>query len=161
MRDLFTQETVTVGQAMDLVQWQLGSNKVRIYYPTAFKLAGQIRVCAKAAVALAGGNAALWRDLAKYELEKPLQPLHREYRRSGHLSNLSHEPYVRVAGELVVVQLDKLQAKFHCTDALIVQAMILRAAREAKQWAGDGSRAVILSAHLTNATPDDTIRSAA
>ena len=154
MRNLFTQEKVKVGNGMDLVQWQLGEHKIRLYYLTAYKLAGQIRVVAKAAVNLAGGNPALWRSLAAYDLEPSRVPLHREYRRSGFLSNLKTIPTVDIDGELVVVQLDELEATFHCTDALIVQAMLLRAARDAKRWAGDAQRVRILSAFLTNATPE-------
>ncbi len=154
MRGLFTQETMQVGQAKDLVQWTLGDRKVRIYYPTVFVMAGEIRVFAKAAVELAGDNPRLWRDIAKYEAEEPLTPLNREYRRSGHLSNLKHRPQVDIEGELVKVQLDDLVAKFHCVDALRVQAMLMRCARCAKRWAGDASRQFILTARLHNATPD-------
>ena len=154
MRGLFTQETMQVGHALDLVQWQLGDRKVRLYYPTTIKMAGLIRVFAKAAVELAGDNPRLWREIAKYEAEEPLTPLNREYRRSGHLSNIQHIPLVDIEGELVTVQLDDLMAKFHCTDALRVQAMLLRSARCAKRWAGDGSRQLLLTARLHNATPD-------
>ncbi len=154
MRGLFTQKTCQVGQAKDLVRLVLGSNKILLYYPTAYKLSGQIRVVAKAAVDLAGGNPKLWRTLAAYDLESPTVPLNRDYRRSGYLSNLKKIPTVDIDGELVVVQLDDLQATFHCTDALIVQAMLLRAARNAKRWAGDAQRVRMLSAFLTNSTPD-------
>lgn len=154
MRGIFTQETMQVGEVLDLVQWQLGDRKVRLYYPTAIKTAAQIRVFAKAAVELAGDNPRLWREIAKYEAEEPLTPLHPEYRRSGHLSNLQHIPLVDLEGELVTVQLDDLVAKFHCVDALRVQAMLTRCARGAKRWAGDGGREFILTARLTNATPD-------
>jgi len=138
---------------MDLVQWKLGSHKIRLYYPTALKLAGQMRVYAKQAITVAGGNTRLWREVAKYEMEEPLIPLHHEYRRSGLLSNLKKWD-VDSEGELIVVYLDELTAKFHCTDALLAQAMILRAARNAKRWAGDGMRQLVLTALLTNATPE-------
>lgn len=154
MRGLFTQENMQVGEALDIVQWTLRDRKVRLYYPTAIKMAAQIRVFAKAAVAAAGGNPKLWREIAKYEAEEPLTPLNPEYRRSGFLSNLKHIPVVTLEGELVSVQLDDLVARFHCTDALRVQAMLTRSARCAKRWAGDGAREFILTARLHNATPD-------
>ena len=157
MRGLFTQETMQVGQAMDIVQWRLGDRKVRLYYQTAIRTAAKIRVFAKAAIEAAGGNSRLWREIAKYEAEEPLTPLHPEYRRSGHLSNLKHIPLVDIEGELVTVQVDDLIAKFHCTDALRVQAMLTRSARCAKRWAGDGAREFILTARLHNATPDRRI----
>ncbi len=157
MRGLFTQETIQIGHAKDLVQWKLGDRKVRLYYPTTIKMAAQMRVFAKAAIEIAGGNPRLWREIAKYELEEPLTPLNPEYRRSGHLSNVRHIPLVDLEGELVTVQLDDLIAKFHCTDALRAQAMLTRSARCAKRWAGDGSRNILLTARLHNATPDKRI----
>lgn len=149
-RGVFTAETVLIGYVKDLVQWQLGDRKVRLYYPTAFKLFAEMRVYAKGAVTIAGGNTRLWRELAKYEDAPPDVPLNREYRRSGHLSNLTTWD-VDLEGELVVVQLDDLIAKFHCTDALIAQAMGTMAARNAKRWAGDGARDLVLTALLTDA----------
>lgn len=160
MRGLFTQETVLVGQVLDLVQWQLGDRKVRIYYQTAFPMFSQIRVFAKAAVDLAGGNTRLWRELAKYENAEPNVPLHPTYRRSECLSNLKTIPRVDIEGELVVVYLDDLVAKFHCVDALKVQAAGMQAARDARRWAGDGSRDLVLTARLHNATPEGPLKHA-
>ncbi len=153
MKGLFTQEQVNVAQGKDLVEWTLGSRRIRLYYPTCFKLSGALRVGGKAALEAAGGNPALWRELAKYELEAPFLPVHHEYRRSGYLSNLKAWK-VDVEGELVVVYLDDLVAKFHCTDALIVQAWLDVAARNAKAWAGDDYTGLIMTARLTDATPD-------
>lgn len=138
---------------MDLVQLTLGDRKLRFYYPTAMKLSGQMRVLAKAGVTVAGASARFWRELAKYECEPPTEKLNREYRRSGYLSNVKKWD-LDIEGELVVLRADDLFAKFHCTYALILQAMLLRAARDAKLWAGDSWRGLIVSAHLTNATPN-------
>ncbi len=161
MRDLFTYEQMSVGQAMDLVQWQIGDRKIRLYYPTVIKMAGEIRVFAKAAVEAAGDNPRLWREIAKYEAEEPLVPLNREYRRSGQLSNLVDKPRVSFERELVAVTLGDLVAKFHCVDALRLQAGLLRAARCAKRWAGDAARVLVLSARLHDKTPDGPLRPAA
>ena len=145
---IFTLEKVNVAQAKDLVEWTIAENKIRAYYPTAVKIAAAMRVAGKAAITLAGGNVSLWRDLAKYELSAPVEPMHGEYRRSGYLSNLDRWD-VYPEGELVVVVLDDLTAKFHCTDALILQAWLNVAARQAKAWAGDDSTAFIITARLT------------
>lgn len=153
MKDLFTQETVNVAQAMDIVQWTLGDRKIRLYYLTCFRIAGHIRVCAKAGIEVAGSPLALWRELAKYEFETPDMLVNDEYRRSGFLTNLTTWD-VDLEGELVVVHLDDLTAKFHCTDAILIQAWLDRAARQAKAWAGDTQEELILSARLTDATPD-------
>jgi len=150
MKDLFTLKKINVAYAMDLVEWTLGDNKIRLYYPTCFKIAGAMRVGGKAGVDASGGNVKLWRELARYELAAPFTPTHREYRRSGHLSNLK-EWRVDVDGELVIVYLDDLVAKFHCTDALICQSWLDVAARRAKAWAGDDSTAFVVTARLTDA----------
>jgi len=148
---IFTLKKVNVAQAKDLVQLELASDKIRLYYPTAVKIAAGMRVAAKAGITVAGGNVSLWRDLAKYELEAPIVPMHGEYRRSGHLSNVSHWQ-VDVEGQLVVLVVDELTAKFHCTDALIIQSWLNVAARQAKAWAGDDSTSLIITARLTAAS---------
>lgn len=150
MKQLLSQKRVNVAQALDIVQLEFASNKIRLYYPTAVKIAAAMRVAGKAGITAAGGNVSLWRDLAKYELEVSVIPMHGEYRRSGHLSNVSHWQ-VDIEGELVVLILDDLTAKFHCTDALIVQSWLNMAARQAKAWAGDESTALIVTARLTDA----------
>lgn len=160
MSDVFRFEPADIAKALDIVQWRLGDNKLRLYYPTAIKLAGRMRVCGKEAIAQAGGNRKLWRDIIKYESAEIVEPLHPDYRRSGYLSNLRTEPKAHVEGELVVLTFDKLTAKLHCTDALIAQAMLMRAARNAKRWAGDSNRGFVLSALLTNATPEGPLRPA-
>lgn len=151
MKGFFTQETVDIKQALDIVQWRLGDRKVRLYYQTAATISAQIRVFAKAAVTRAGENQKLWRDLSKYETEPSNVRLNRGYRRSGYLSNVQWWR-VDVEGDLVVVYFDDLVAKFHCTDALVFQACLYRAAKNAKNWAGDGSRGLMLTAHLTDAS---------
>ncbi len=150
---LFKYQQINVAYTMDLVDWTIGSNKVRLYYPTCLKLAGGIRVAGKAAITNAGENVKIWRDLAKFELEQPIQHMHREYRRSGELSNLTAWR-VDVEGPLVVVYLDDFMAQFYCVDALRIQAALDIAGRQAKAWAGDDSTALIMTARLTNATPE-------
>ncbi len=157
MENIFTQEKVNVAQALDLVEWTLGDRKIRLYYQTCFKIAGALRVAGKVGIDAAGGNVSLWRELARYELEAPFAPTYFEYRRSGYLSNL-REWRVDVEGELAVIYLDDLIAKFHCTDALIFQAWLDVAARRAKAWAGDDSTSFIVSGRLTNATPVKEIK---
>jgi len=150
MKNLFTLEKVNVAQAMDIVELTLGDRKIRLYYPTCFKIASAVRVAGKAGL---GENIKLWRKLSRYKLEAPFAPIHHEYRRSGYLSNLK-EWHIDVVGELTVVYLDDLVAKFHATDALMLQAWLDVAARRAKAWAGDDSTAYILTARLTDATPE-------
>ncbi len=150
---LFKYHQINVAYAMDLVDWTIGSNKIRLYYPTCLKLAGGIRVAGKAAIVNAGESVTLWRDLAEFELKQPIQKLHREYRRSRELSNL-HAWRVDIEGSLVAVYLDDFVAKFYCTDALRIQAALMVAGRQAKAWAGDDSTALIMTARLHNATPE-------
>ena len=156
MKGLFTPEQVNVGHAKDLVQLTLGDRKIRFYYPTCFTFAGQLRVCGKEALLHAGDNIRIWRDLAEYAKHQQAGNVHGTYRRSGILSNLKREPVVTVQGELVVAQLDDLVAKFFCVDALRLQAALHVAALKAKAWAGDDSSALVVTARLTNATPEKT-----
>lgn len=153
MGSLFTWENINVAHALDLVEWTLGDRKIRLYYPTCFKISSALRVASKAGVVIAGENVKLWRELARYELEAPFTPVHGEYRRSGYLSNLK-KWRVDVEGELIIIHLDDLVVKLHCTDALICQAWLDVAARRAKAWAGDYSTAFIVTGRLTDATPD-------
>ena len=150
MLELFTQHTVNVAQAEDLVEWRIGSNAVRLYYPTCFKIAAGIRVAGKMAMAHECENVVLWRKLAKYEADTPFGPVHREYRRSGRLSNLKAWR-VDIEGSLVAVYLDDFVAKFHFADALVIQAWMNVAARQAKAWAGDDTTGLIITARLTDA----------
>lgn len=152
MKGLFTPEQVNVGQAKDLVQLILGDRKIRFYYPTCFKFAGQLRVCGKEALLHAGENVRIWRDLADYQNHQQTGVVNPEYRRSGLLSNLKKEPIVTVEGELVVAQLDDLVAKFFYVDALRLQAALHVAALKAKAWAGDESDAIVMTARLTDAS---------
>ncbi len=150
MKNIFTQENINVAQALDIVELTLGDRKIRLYYPICFKIASTLRVAGKSGVNTAGGNTKIWRDLARYELESSFAPVHTEYRRSEYLSNLK-KWRVDVSGELVILYLDELVAKFHCTDALILQAWLDVAARKAKAWAGDDSTAFIVTGRLTAA----------
>ncbi len=152
MENLFIQEDINVAHALDLVEWTLGDRRIRLYYSTCFKIAGALRVAGKAGLVAAGGNIKLWRELALYGLHSS-GSVYREYRRSGYLSNLK-EWRVDVEGELVIIHLDDLVAKFHCIDALVCQAWLDRAARQAKAWAGDDSTGFIVTGRLSDATPD-------
>ena len=156
MRGLVKPTNVAVAQALDLVQWTLGDRKIRLYYQTALNLAGAMRVAAKACMGIGGENSRIWRDLAKYERDAPPIVYHREYRRSGELSNLKAWR-VDVEGELVAVYLDDLVAKFEFDLALMAQAALHRAAQQAKGWAGDDSTAFVITARLTDAAENDRL----
>ena len=150
MAHVFTREHVNVRQAMDIVEWQLGTHKVRLYYQTTIELLHGMRVAAKAAMRHEGNAVALWRDHAKIDQSPSIVPLHHEYRRSGHTSNVKTWR-VDVEGSLVAVYLNELEARFHWTDALYFQAWLRTAARQAKNWAGDSSRQLRSTALLTDA----------
>jgi len=156
MKDLFTAEQVNVQQGLDLVQLQLGSNKIRLYYQTVFKICSSLQGASKLAMQHEGVNASLWAKLAVYDSTDVGVPLHFEYRRSGNVANLTNWK-VAFEGALVVLTLDDLTAKFHYTDAAKLTVWLRRAAKQAKNWSGDRSRQWSTFAHLSDAEENDKI----
>ncbi len=150
MAHVFTRERVNVRQAMDIVEWQLCSNKVRLYYQNTIEILHGMRVAAKAAMRHEGNAVSAWRDHAKIDRTPSIVPLNPEYRRSGFASNVKTWR-VDVEGALVVVYLNELEARFHWTDALYFSAWLRTAARQAKNWAGDSTRQLRSTALLTDA----------
>ena len=106
-------------------------------------------MAAKAAMRYEGNKVSKWREFSEID-ESSVVPIHPEYRRSGHTSNLKKWS-VSFDGPLVVLQLDELTAKFHYSDAFHLQAWLRVAARQGKNWAGDTSRALRATALLSDA----------
>ncbi len=154
MKDLFTSEQVNVQQGLDLVQLQLGSSKIRMYYQTVFKICSSMQGASKLAMATEGVRPEKWGELAKYDSRDVDTPCHHEYRRSFKTTNLTHWK-VAFEGPLVVMTFDELTAKFHYADAAKLCVWLRRAAKQAKNWSGDRSRIWNTYARLTNAAEND------
>ena len=156
MKDLFTAKQVNVAQALDIVQLQLGSNKIRLYYQTTFKICSSLQGATKFAMRHEGNKPDLWNKLAAYDRSECSVKLHREYRRSGYVTNLTNWE-VAFEGSLVILKLDDLTAKFYYPDAARLNVMLRRAAKQAKHWAGDRSRIWNTYARLSDAEENDKV----
>lgn len=154
MKDLFTFQDVNVRQGMDLVELQLGSNKLRLYYHDTLTICSKLQGNATFALRYERNHPKLWQELNKYEREPPKTPLHPNYRRSGLMSNVKMYK-VSFKGQLVILQFDELLAKFHYSDIPRIRAHLYRAAKEAKCWAGDSSKQWNIFARLTDAEDND------
>ncbi len=154
MKDLFTFEQVNVRQGMDLVELQLASNKIRLYYQHVFTLCSKIQGNGMFALRYERNHPKLWRELSRYDQEPCIVPMHPCYRRSGLESNCKLQD-VWFEGSLVVLQFDDLIAKFHYTDAARLRVHLYRGAKQAKHWAGDSSRSWNIFARLTTAEEND------
>ncbi len=151
MRDLFTANQVNVQKALDIVGLQLGSNKIRLYYPTAFKFCSDLQGASKIAMQHEGVKPDFWHKLAVYEGQVIDTPVNRTYRRSSHNSSVV-DPTVDIEGSIVVCYFDDLTAKFHFSEAAQLCVWVRVAAKHCKNWAGDRSRIRNVYARLTDAT---------
>lgn len=154
MKDLFTFKQVNVRQGMDLVELQLASNKIRLYYHDVFTICSKLQGNATFALRYERNHPKLWSELNKYEREPIATPLHSQYRRSGLLSNVKKYT-ISFKGPLVILQFDELVVKFHYSDIPRLRAHLWRAAKQAKRWAGDDSRQWNIFARLTTAEEND------
>ncbi len=160
MKDLFTSEQVNVQQALDIVRLILGDNKIRLYYQEVFKLCSDIQGCAKIAMAHEGMPPDFWHKIAVYDRQTIDTPLNRTYRRSRYHSNVYKPITVDVEGSLVVLYIDDLVAKFHFKHAAQLCVWLRRAAKQAKNWAGDRSKILTTFARLTTAEENEQVRHA-
>lgn len=154
MEDLFTFHDVNVRQGMDLVELQLSSNKIRLYYYDVFTICSKLQGNATFALRYERNHPELWRELNRYEQEPITTPLHPTYRRSGLASNVQTYK-VSFKGPLVILQFNELVAKFHYSDIPRLRAHLYRAAKQAKRWSGDDSQQWTIFARLTDAEDND------
>lgn len=98
----------------------------------------------------------LFAALANYDRSQCAVPLHHEYRRSKYESDLK-DWQVAFEGSLVVLTLDDLVAKFHFSDAAKLQSWLRKAAKQAKNWAGDRGRIWNTFAALRDAEENDKV----
>ncbi len=154
MKDLFTSKLYNVRQGMDLVELQLDSCKIRLYYHDVFTICSKLQGNATFALRYERNHPHLWRELNKYEREPPGVPMHPTYRRSGLVSNVKVYK-ISFEGQLVILQFNELVAKFHYSDIPRLRAHMYRAAKQAKCWAGDSSKSWHIFARLTTAEIND------
>ncbi len=156
MKDLFTQKQINVRQGLDLVELQLGTHKIRLYYQTIFKMCSGIQGAIQFAIRYEGSKVTLWKELNKYDRKAITTPMHFEYRRSGHMSNVK-DWAVSFEGSLIVLKFDELTAKMHYSDAAVLYSWLRRAGKQAKNWSGDRSRTWNTYAKLVDAEQNDKL----
>ncbi len=147
---------MNVQQGMDLVQLQLGSDKIRLYYPTTFKICAGLMGSIKFAMRHEGVRPKLFEELNTYDRTNYTNPIHHEYRRSGHVTNVDKWD-VGFEGSLVKLTFDDEYYMMHYSDGTLLYAWLRKAAKEAKRWAGDRSRMFSTFARLTDAEADDKV----
>ncbi len=139
---------------MDLVELDIASNKIRLYYQHVFTICSKLQGNATFALRYERNHPELWRELNKYAREPCIVPMHPQYRRSGLMSNVESWS-VRFENQLVVLQFDDLVAKFHYSSIPRLRAHLYRAAKQAKHWAGDAVKQWNIYAKLTDAEDND------
>lgn len=156
MLNLFKHEQINVQQGLDIVQLCLKDRKIRMYYPTTFEICSGMQGAIKFAMRHEGLRPGFWKELNKYERSALSVPLHKGYRRSGHMSNFDKWK-VDFEGSLIILTFDDEFFQMHFSDAAFVYAWMRRAAKECKHWAGDRSRIYNTYARLTDAEADDKV----
>ena len=154
MKDLFTFEHVNVRQGLDLVELQLRTHKLRLYYHDVFTICSKLQGNATFALRYEQNHPKLWRDLQQYDQEPITTPVHPTYRRSGIASNVKTYK-ISFRGPLVILQFNELVVKFHYSDIPRLRSHLYRAAKQAKRWSGDESRQRSIFARLTDAEDND------
>ncbi len=156
MPRLFKPAQINVQQGMDLVQLQLGSDKIRLYYQTTFKICAGLMGSTKFAMRHEGVRPKLFEELSIYDRTNYKNPIHHEYRRSGHVTNIETWD-VGFEGSLVKLTFDDQFYMMHYEHAILLYAWLRKAAKEAKRWAGDRGRVFSTFARLTDAEEDDKV----
>ncbi len=147
---------INVQQGMDLVQLQLGSDKIRAYYQTTFKICAALMGSIKFAMRHEGVRPGLFEELNTYDRTNFKNPIHHEYRRSGLMANFDKWD-VGFEGSLVRLTFDNVPYMTHYSDGILVYAWLRKAAKEAKRWAGDRGRVFSNFARLTSAEENDKV----
>ena len=151
---ILTQQQVSVKHGMDLVQLKLGDRSMLLYYQHVFSICSKMRGLGTFALRYERNSPALMRELDKYELAPPDEPLSPVYRRSGLATNVETWK-VSYEDQLVVLQFNDQQFKMHYADSAVVRAWLYKAAKEAKAWAGDDRTGFRVFARLTDAEDND------
>lgn len=146
---------MAVGREYDIVLLRLNDNLLKLYYHTTFEVVNGIRMAAKLAMRHEGMQIPDWRTLAGMEGDRlpSLIPVHPTYRRSGIKSNVKSWD-IKWDGSLVKPIFNELVSTLHFSDAFRLQIELRNEARDAKAWSGDKSKALRVTAYLSDAEDD-------
>lgn len=156
MSAVFTLEHVSTSPRFEFVAMRFRDKTPMVPYQTAFKILNGVCAAAKHAMRYEAVANKHWRTLAYIDADTVTFPTAREPRRSRLASNVSNWR-VDIENQLIVLYFETrnnkkaLVVKMHYSDALQWYTMARLSAREAKAWAGDGSKNMQATAHLTDA----------
>jgi hypothetical protein len=160
MEDLLKFEDVQSANLEDLLVMKFGKKTASLANPAGFELCNGMLLACKMAMKHEGVSAKTWMEFAQLNVaSRFMGPAHRGFRRSQQQPNV-HRYDVQYQGALVILVFtpwkgsEKLTVKFHYSDAFKIYRITRDACRDAKRWAGDGSRIWNGRAALRNATPD-------
>lgn len=150
MVNLLEKTAVKSGTELDTVVLQIGHKMITFPYQSAFEILNGIKMAAKLAMRIEGNKIGRWREMAGIDCDpEPLTP-NRRFRQSRKKTNLK-DWKISFEGALVVMQFNESIFKLHYSEALQLYSWLRLAARRAKAWAGDRSRTMRTTAHLTDA----------
>jgi hypothetical protein len=156
MSAIFTLEQVSTSPRFEFVAMRFRDQTPLVPYPTAFKILNGVCMAAKHAMRYEAVANKYWRTLAYIDVDTVTFRAAREPRRSNLKSNVSNWR-VNIENQLIVLYFETrnnkkaLVVKMHYADALQWYTMARLSAREAKAWAGDDSKNMQATAHLTDA----------
>lgn len=138
----------------DMVGLQLGSDRVLMFYQTAFEMAASLCMHAKMAGRHEGVHPRLFREFIKHDSLPGRPKKHFKYRRTQEQPNF-HRWTVGHRENLVRMTFDDMSKTMHYSDAFRIYTQFRHEARVAKAWAGDDGRQWTTRAHLTDAEQND------
>ena len=153
MSGILKKERIDVQAELDLVVFVFGDRRLLVPYQTAFEICNGVRMAAKMASRQSGNAADAWRELAAVPLEERFPTTEkraRQFRRSRLQPNVKAWE-IKFESELVILKFDDLAVKIHFSDALRWYTHARAAAHIAKDWAGDSTKKLRMTAHLSDA----------
>ncbi len=154
MSNVMTFQQVSAASMYDMVGLKLGSDRVLMYYYTAFEMAASLCMHAKMAGRYEGVHPRLFRNFIDQDTLPGRPQKYHTYRRTQETPNFRNWT-VGHKGNLVRMTFDNVTKTMHYSDAFRIYTQFRHHARCAKAWAGDNGRQWTTRAHLTDAEQND------
>lgn len=154
MTTLLKREDVSVDVENDIVVFRVGSGVARFSYTSAFMIAQRLRLMAGLAARIAGATLEQRRAIKRQPTEDDVHSI------SGAKLVPSGDLRWRVwnEGELVVLQIGDLVARWEAPAAGTIASWFREGGRQAKVWAGDTSKTHRYAGILTDANENARLR---
>lgn len=146
MSELLEPTAVSIDVENDVVVFRVGSNLARFSYTSAFMIAQQLRLFSGLAARIAGATLEQRREIKRQPDEDNVRSISQpNLPRGDSRWRVSNE------GELVVLQIGDLVARWEAPAAGTIASWFREGGRQAKAWAGDTSKTMRLAGILTDA----------